>query len=58
VINKTLKQYMDVRKAQVEKILDMGNRAGDSSREMGTIAEFTMYGFMWAMCKCMIKHIK
>jgi hypothetical protein len=51
LLDKTFKQYMDVRKAHVEKVLDMGNRAGDSSREMGTVAEFTMYGFMWAMFK-------
>lgn len=48
---KTFKQYITVRKAHVEKVLDAGNRAGDSSRDMGVVTEITMYGFMWVMCK-------
>ena len=50
-LSKTFKQYMSIRKAHVEKILDAGNRAGDTSREMGTVGEMTMYGAMWLICK-------
>ena len=50
IIAKTFKQYVDVRKAHVEKILDAGNRAGDSSREMNTAMEIMMYGAMRTIC--------
>lgn len=42
---------MAVRKAHVEKVLDVGNRGGDVSRDMGPIAEIAMYGLMWSICK-------
>ncbi|KAK5172064.1 uncharacterized protein LTR77_003701 [Saxophila tyrrhenica] len=51
ILSNTFKQYMQVRKAHVEKVLDAGNRAGDSSREMGLILEMLMYAMMWAMLK-------
>ena len=38
----TFEQFTKVRKAHVEQVLDMGNRAGDASREMGPIAETLM----------------
>ena len=43
---------MSVRKGHVEKVLDVGNRAGDSSRDMNVVAEYTMYGAMWLVCEC------
>lgn len=42
-------QYMTVRKAHVERILDAGNRGGDASRDMNIVAEYTMYAFFWVM---------
>lgn len=51
VLAKSFKQYTDVRKAHVEAVLDAGNRAGDTSRDMGVAKEFIMYGFMWVACK-------
>lgn len=32
-LTKTFAQYAEVRKAHVEKVLDAGNRAGDTSRD-------------------------
>lgn len=51
MLKKTFKQYMQVRKSHVEEVLDAGNRAGDTSRDMGFAKEFMMYGFMWVACK-------
>lgn len=51
MLSNTFRQYIAVRKSHVEKVLDAGNRAGDSSRDMGFVGEMTMYGFMWAMCR-------
>lgn len=45
----TFDQYMEVRKSHVEKVLDAGNKAGDSSREMGYVLEHVMYAAMWLM---------
>ena len=42
---------MEVRKLHVEKVLDMGNRAGDTSRDLNVAGEFMMYGAMWLACK-------
>ena len=47
----TFEQYVASRKAHVEKILDLGNKFGDTSREMGTIAEFFMYFILMIVCK-------
>jgi hypothetical protein len=51
VLAKTFKQYIEVRKAHVEDVLDVGNRAGDTSRDMGVAKEYMMYGAMWLACK-------
>lgn len=48
---KVFDQYMTVRKAHVERILDAGNRGGDASRDMNVVAEYTMYAFFWVMCE-------
>lgn len=50
-LQKTFQQYMAVRKAHVERILDAGNRGGDASRDMSFVAEYTMYAFFWVMRK-------
>lgn len=42
---------MSVRKLHVEKVLDMGNKAGDTSRDLNVAAELLMYGAMWLACK-------
>ena len=42
---------MTVRKAHVEKILDAGNKLGDTSREMNPVLEVLMYAGFWAVCK-------
>lgn len=51
LLQKVFEQYMAVRKAHVEKILDAGNRGGDTSRDMNVVAEYMMYTFFWIMCK-------
>ena len=50
-LDSTFKQYTTVRKAHVERVLDAGNRAGDSSRDMGPVAEIAMYTGFWLMLK-------
>ncbi len=47
----TFAQYIKVRKAHVEKVLDAGNKAGDSSRDLNYVIELAMYGMTWAMRK-------
>lgn len=51
LFQKVFDQYMLVRKAHVEKILDAGNRGGDASRDMNVVAEYMMYAFLWVMRK-------
>lgn len=51
LLQKIFDQYMLVRKAHVEKILDAGNRGGDASRDMNVVAEYMMYAFFWIMRK-------
>lgn len=50
-LKRTFDQYTTVRKAHVERVLDAGNRAGDSSRDMGFVAEVFMYAGFWAVRK-------
>lgn len=50
-LQRTFQQYMQVRKAHVERILDAGNRGGDASRDMNPVLEYTVYAFFWLMCK-------
>ena len=47
----TFRQYTTARKAHVEKILDAGNRMGDTSREVSTPVEIGMYCMLWVLCK-------
>lgn len=54
LLQKTFEQYMNVRKAHVERVLDAGNRGGDSSRDLNVVAEYTMYAFFWVMCKSIL----
>ena len=51
VLAKTFKQYMEVRILHVEDVLDVGNKAGDTSRDMGVAKEYMMYVAMWLACK-------
>lgn len=46
-LRRTFNQYTSVRKAHVERVLDAGNRAGDSSRHMGPVVEIMMYAGFW-----------
>lgn len=50
-LQKTFEQYMAVRKAHVERILDTGNRLDRASGDMNVVAEYTFYGFLWVMRK-------
>lgn len=50
-LEKIFDQYMTVRKAHVERILDAGNKGGDASRDLNVFAEFAMYAFFWVACK-------
>lgn len=54
-LDKTYLQYTTVRKAHVERVLDVGNRSGDTSRDMGIVSEYLMYGAMWILCKCLVE---
>ena len=51
-LQKTFEQYVCIRKAHVEKILSVGNRGGDASRDMDVVVEYTLYAFLWVMCEC------
>lgn len=50
-LQKTFNQYTTVRKAHVEKILDMANRMGNTSKEMNVVMEVLMYGMLWVVCR-------
>ena len=46
-----LKQYVEVRKPIVERILDMANRMGEQKKDMGFVQEMLMYGVFKIICK-------
>ena len=50
-LQKTFEQYVSIRKAHVEKILTVGNRGGDASRDMNLVVEYAVYAFLWVMCE-------
>lgn len=50
-LKSTFEQYTTVRKAHVERVLEAANRAGDSSRDMGSVAEIMMYAGFWTVRK-------
>ncbi|KAL2862373.1 FAD-dependent oxidoreductase [Aspergillus lucknowensis] len=46
-ITTAAKDYMDIRRPRVQKILESAQRMQNSKRDMGVIAEYLMYCAMW-----------
>lgn len=51
IINAAAKNYMELRKPRVTKILEQAQRMQDKKRDKSRIEEYIMYGFMWLLGK-------